>query len=95
MLFSEIKDNNAQLNYNRVWHQLGCPWIIPSNRKRSLNCDKLLKKFRLNKLKSNSGKITKKYLSPTLTPIRRKMYTSVLKHKVILSKANKRWLLTF
>jgi len=92
MLFSGIKDNNAELNSNKVWHHLGCPYIIPSGKKRSLNCEKLLGKFRLKKLKIISGKITKKYISPTLTPIRRKNYNDILKHKVTLAKTNKRYL---
>lgn len=59
MLFSGIKDNNAELSSNKVWHHLGCPYIIPSGKKRSLNCEKLLGKFRLKKLKIISGKITR------------------------------------
>ncbi|XP_016664657.1 uncharacterized protein LOC107885511 [Acyrthosiphon pisum] len=88
-----IKDNNAEPSSNKVWHQLDCPYIIPSGKKRSLNCEKLLGKFRLKKLKIISGKITKKYISPTLTPIRRKMYSDILLHKVTLAKTNKRYLL--
>jgi len=94
MLFSGIKENNTELSSNKVWHHLGCPYIIPSGKKRSLNCEKLLSKFRLKKLKIISGKITK-YISPTLTPIRRKMYNGTLKHKVTLTKTNKRYLVVY
>jgi len=95
MLFPGIKDNNAELSSNKVWHQLDCPYIIPSGKKRSLNCEKFLSKFRLKKLKIISGKITKKYISPTLTPIRRKMYSDILLHKVTLAKTNKRYLVVY
>jgi len=63
--------------------------------KRSLNCEKLLVKFRLKKSKIISGKITKKYISPTLTPMRKKIYSGVLKHNVTLTKTNKRYLVVY
>jgi len=77
---------------NNVWHHLNCPRIISLKRKRSVQCQKLLAKFRLSdcKLKHSAGKCIKKRIGGSLTPNRRLFYNGILKNKRKLTKTNKR-----
>jgi len=75
---------------NNVWLHLNCPRIISMKRKRSVQCQKLLAKFRINnsKLKHNARKCIKKRIEGSLTPNRRLFYYGILKNKIKQIKTN-------
>lgn len=88
-----ITDRNSKLETNNVRHHLNCPRIISTKRKRSIQCQKLLAKFRVSnsKLKNSARKCTKKRIGSLLTPNRRLFYNGILKSKRKIIRTNKRY----